>query len=422
MLRYLIFVGYISLSLCGAAVAQRPPAGPGPSPSLAVSDTLTLGSTTLTLGDTTTAVTGLASLSITAPVVNTTPLTISGYSLTGSDASPLLDLSGTWNTTGTPTGLKLNVTDTASNAASLLMDLQVGGAGKFTVTKAGTIKLVEGTTAVPSIADMDETNSGINFRFPGYFTFNGAGIPAIDVGTKGSEKFIRFISDGSLQWNSSAVTAVSVGDLMLWRDAAGILAQRNSTNAQSFRVYDTYTDAINYERAVFGFTDTANVLTIGTQNSGSGLAQNIDVVIGGVRKLDYGITNAGYWSFSDAITTLASLESTATNGIVLRGSLGAVLWNGYGVLKARADGVFSFTNDAGTDFGRLQLGGTTSSFPALKRSTTTLQVRLADDSDYGGFAASAYSVGATAGASCGPLTAVTSLTVVNGIVTACGGT
>ena len=32
-----------------------------------------------------------------------------------------------------------------------------------------------------------------------------------------------------------------------------------------------------------------------------------------------------------------------------------------------------------------QFGGTTSSFPALKRSTTTLQVRLADDSNYGGF-------------------------------------
>lgn len=33
--------------------------------------------------------------------------------------------------------------------------------------------------------------------------------------------------------------------------------------------------------------------------------------------------------------------------------------------------------------GLLQFGGTTSSFPALKRSGTILQHRLADDSDYG---------------------------------------
>lgn len=45
-----------------------------------------------------------------------------------------------------------------------------------------------------------------------------------------------------------------------------------------------------------------------------------------------------------------------------------------------ADGVITLTNNAGTDFSRLQFGGTTSSFPALKRSSTTLAVRLADDS------------------------------------------
>ena len=50
-------------------------------------------------------------------------LASTGYSLTGSDATSMVDLAGTWNTTGTPTALKLNVTDTASNASSLLMVL-----------------------------------------------------------------------------------------------------------------------------------------------------------------------------------------------------------------------------------------------------------------------------------------------------------
>ena len=68
---------------------------------------------------------------------NTTGIGMSGFSLTGSNAQSIIDLAGTWNTSGTPTGILLNVTDTASNAASLLMDLRVGGTSKFKVEKSG---------------------------------------------------------------------------------------------------------------------------------------------------------------------------------------------------------------------------------------------------------------------------------------------
>jgi len=43
-------------------------------------------------------------------------------------------------------------------------------------------------------------------------------------------------------------------------------------------------------------------------------------------------------------------------------------------LYAPSDGSLRLTNAAGTDFGLLQFGGTTSDFPALKRSSTALQV------------------------------------------------
>ena len=65
--------------------------------------------------------------------------TIQGTTQTGSSAVGILNLSQTWNTTGTPTALKLNVTDTASNTSSLLMDLQVGGSSRVSVSKSGTI-------------------------------------------------------------------------------------------------------------------------------------------------------------------------------------------------------------------------------------------------------------------------------------------
>lgn len=54
-------------------------------------------------------------------------------------STPLLDLAQAWNNaTAAFTALKLNITDTASAAASLLMDLQVGAASKFKVDKDGT--------------------------------------------------------------------------------------------------------------------------------------------------------------------------------------------------------------------------------------------------------------------------------------------
>jgi hypothetical protein len=86
----------------------------------------------------------------------------------------------------------------------------------------------------------------------------------------------------------------------------------------------------------------------------------------------------------------------------LNGLSGAMLESGYlcsvdgfafgndgnnGLMRAPSDGVFLFQNRAQTDFSRLMFGGTTTSFPALKRSSATIQVRLADDSDYADFRA-----------------------------------
>ena len=65
--------------------------------------------------------------------------TFSGQTLTAATATPIMDLSATWNTSGTPSAFKLNVTDTASNASSLLLNLQVGGTVRASVSKSGNI-------------------------------------------------------------------------------------------------------------------------------------------------------------------------------------------------------------------------------------------------------------------------------------------
>jgi hypothetical protein len=63
------------------------------------------------------------------------PLTGTGATITASQ--PLIDVSQTWdNAAVTFTGAKLNITDTASNAASLLMDLQRSGTSRFSVNSS----------------------------------------------------------------------------------------------------------------------------------------------------------------------------------------------------------------------------------------------------------------------------------------------
>jgi hypothetical protein len=58
----------------------------------------------------------------------------------------------------------------------------------------------------------------------------------------------------------------------LYSDAANVLNMRNGTNGQTFYTYGTYTDASNWERSVFA---TSGGLTIGTQQSGTGVARPI---------------------------------------------------------------------------------------------------------------------------------------------------
>ena len=71
----------------------------------------------------------------TARVSGTT--TITPAALTGATATSALDIAQTWNTTGTPIALKVNITDTASAALSDLISLQVGGSVRFRVLKSG---------------------------------------------------------------------------------------------------------------------------------------------------------------------------------------------------------------------------------------------------------------------------------------------
>jgi hypothetical protein len=103
------------------------------------------------------------------------------------------------------------------------------------------------------------------------------------------------IFNGSLGLGSGGTV-----DAYLTRDAANIVGLKNIfslTTAQTLRVYNT-TDATNtnYERGIFDWAGTANVLTIGTQKGGTGTARNLQFVIDGTSKLNYGVSRSAKWT------------------------------------------------------------------------------------------------------------------------------
>src|SRR5574341_58281 len=88
-------------------------------------------------------------------------------SVTGASSTTAFALTPTWNTSGTPIALAVNVTDTASSASSLLIDLKTGGNAKFRVDKSGVGYLA--SNFLPLTDNTADLGSG-SFRWrTGYF-------------------------------------------------------------------------------------------------------------------------------------------------------------------------------------------------------------------------------------------------------------
>lgn len=64
---------------------------------------------------------------------------ITGAGITGSIARGNLLITDTWNTTGSPSAIKVNITNTASGASATLLSLGVAGTPSFTVSPIGLI-------------------------------------------------------------------------------------------------------------------------------------------------------------------------------------------------------------------------------------------------------------------------------------------
>jgi len=208
-------------------------------------------------------------------------------------------------------------------------------------------------------------------------------------------------------WSVTAYGGFNIaGDTLLYRDAADVFAMRRSTNANALRIYNTYTDASNYER---GFAQwSSNVFWIGAEAAGTGAARHMRVGPNGTGAVilfrtggsdrwqmdgnghlitsadnTYDIGASGATRPRNIYAAgVADVGSVLASGALTAGSSSFVRWNSRAYMASPADGIITLSNAAVNDFTRLQFGGTTSSFPAIKRSAAALHVRLADDSDF----------------------------------------
>jgi hypothetical protein len=148
--------------------------------------------------------------------------------------------------------------------------------------------------------------------------------------------YVRSVSGDFSFSDSSGNTAILVGD------GADILAQRNGTTAQAFRVYNTFTSATNNERFAIDWKTTANVAHVGNRTATTGTSRNLRLAsqdssaanrysllnLDGLSlpyiRLDRATATLGALSFSSAGTVVqigGAAQSTATSGSVIFASV-----------------------------------------------------------------------------------------------------
>jgi hypothetical protein len=203
----------------------------------------------------------------------TPPLNISLGTITSNIQA--LNITGTWNAGGVTfdAPLFMNITNTASAAASLLMDLQVSSATQFSVDETGNV-----------FSHAQFTTGNNNYNFQVADTAN-----------------ILNMSDGLAVFNGQLKVCGRKFNVGLSSDDSTHLSvaydSNSPTTAVGFRVYNT-TDAVgsaptNYERGVFDWTTNANTLTIGTQSGGTGSNRGVTIIASGTAAISIIGSGAG---------------------------------------------------------------------------------------------------------------------------------
>lgn len=217
-------------------------------------------------------------------------LATSGVLLAANNLSDLTDLNAAYTNLGLGTGAFANIGSYVPyTGATTNVNL---GSNSLTLAK----KIHSDASLVTSAGASGVDGPSIEFKFAGYgIGVNSNGEPVVLINNVAVTRLGSYVvvpSNGAFAFSSATDVGLnSVRDLYLLRDAIGILAQRNGTNAQQFNLYNTYTSSTSFERGILDWKTTANTFRIGTdKGSGGGSARDMSLVTDGVERLRIGST------------------------------------------------------------------------------------------------------------------------------------
>ena len=183
----------------------------------------------------------------------------------------------------------------------------------------------DGSALSPSFSFAAEPDLGIYRSAAGTLTFADGTVGRMSFSIASNSTLLNMTSLNNAALASGigfapAQPPAGSTDVYVGRDgAANTLSQRNGTNGQSFRVYNTISGGLlgssNYERGVLSWA--SNVLNIGTENQGTGSARGISFVIGSTTKAT--IDTVG--NFGVGTTTVAT--TTGIQGALLVSGMGS---------------------------------------------------------------------------------------------------
>jgi hypothetical protein len=204
----------------------------------------------------------------------------------------IYDLTDLWNAGATTfTAIKMNVTDSASNAGSLLIDLQVGGASQFSVTKAGVI--TTGTLALSKVTGL------------------GTGVAAALLTNTGSAG--AFLINGGALGTPSSATLTSATGLPISTGVSGLgtgIATALAINTGSAGAPVLLNGALGTPSSATLTSATGLPITTGVSGLGANVATALAVAVGSA---------GAFVVFDGALGTPSSGTLTNATGLPLSG-------------------------------------------------------------------------------------------------------
>jgi len=272
--------------------------------------------------------------------------------LTGSSATNGLNITQTWNTTGAPNAINLDVVNNVSNVASALLNLKISGTSVFRVLPSG---FVHGARFI--------TNTPTSRFEGGNIIHTGGSGSTFNFGQQSGNA--GFVFTNSSNWTSISGNLLEI-DL---NNTSFVPSNAGSANYRKLNVIYTLNGTAGAQ------TGTATGIFINaTEIALNGMGHNLmDLQVGGASQTI--ISRVG------AITTNGAIQSGAN---ITAGANSALRFLGKTELSSPVNGNLLLRNTSQNGFGLLQFGDNTSSFPAIKRNGATLETRLSDDTNFAG--------------------------------------